>query len=172
MTRKYWIPALLAVVLVLAMSIGPAWAYFTATTSAVGGITISVEPTTDIDEPVVREGVKHVVISADEKSKPVYVRVRAFWGDLADTVTCGGEGWTEGEDGWWYYGEILNGGEQSREFLVTVSRLLESKDDIIEGQNFGVVVVHEATPVQYDEDGVPFADWNITLDEWQEEGED
>ena len=166
MKKRIWIPALLALMLVLAMSIAPSMAYFTATTSAVGGLTIRVEPTTDIEEPWIIDGVKHVVISADEDSEPVYVRARAFWGESAGTVSYAGTGWAPAvpDDGWLYYDTILNGGESAEEFLVTVSRLVEREEDIVEGENFNVVVVYEATPVQYDEAGRPYADWSIQLD--------
>ena len=177
MKKRIWIPALLALALVLAMGIAPTWAYFTATTSALGGLTITIGPSTDIEEEV-QIGVKHVVISADEDSEPVYVRARAYWGDSAGTVTYGDieldqqgtvgwsddTNWTAGGDGWYYYGPILNGGESADEFLVSISRIRESKDDLIDGENFSVVVVYEATPVQYDEAGQPYADWSITLD--------
>ena len=160
MRKRIWIPAVLALALVLAMSIGPAWSYFTATTSASGGAVIHVEPTTDIEEPDVSAGVKHVVIT-NVGEQTVFVRVRAFAGDYAGTLTYEGEGWTDGGDGWWYYDEALEAQTDSSALLITVPELTEADKSALEnGENFSVVVVHESTPAVYDEaTGTLVPDW-------------
>ena len=165
MKRSRILLTFLALALVLSMGIGTAWSYFTATTRAAGEMWVHLDTTTDIEEPTVVNGEKHIVITNDEGSEPVYVRARAFAGASAGELTYSGEGWTDGGDGWYYYGSILEGGDASEELLVRISALLEDKDDLEDGDNFNVVVVYESTPVQYDADGVPFADWSLILDE-------
>ena len=160
MKHRNRILAVLAVVLVLAMSIGPSWAYFTATTSTAGSATIHVKPTTTIDEDVI-EGAKRVVIT-NVGAEDVFVRARAYAGEAAGNITYAGEGWRDGGDGWWYYDEILTTteeGKDSEELLVTISALKDDKDGLEDGQNFSVVVVHESVPARYDDDGIAYADW-------------
>lgn len=33
-----------------------------------------------------------------------------------------------------------------------------------DGESFNVIVIYESTPVRYDENGEPYADWSETLD--------
>lgn len=156
-TKRSIILALAAVVLVLAVSLPTAWAYFTTYTEAKGGVPLQpwrVE--TKIKEEVTN-WVKHVVIENSEDGGPVYVRARAYSGSIYP-LTYTGEGWTDGGDGFWYYDGILNGGEATPELLVKIDGVPK---DAVDGQEFNVVVVYETTPVQYDQDGKPYADWNL-----------
>lgn len=122
MKRKHTGLAILGVVaalLVGSMSLGRAWAYFTDTTSATGGIAIKVAPSTDISETF-GAGAKHVVITNDEDSVPVYVRVRVD----ANAESLGGvsgTGWADGGDGWWYYGIVVDPAGATDELQVGIT---------------------------------------------------
>ena len=164
MKRRTIFLAVLAAALVLVMGIGSAFAYFTATTSAAGSITISLEPRTEIHEPDVINGVKHIVITNEEDAEPAWVRAQVFAGASAGELTVDGSGWTDGGDGWYYYDAILEPGGQTEELLVTISRLVDTEDAPEEGDNFNVVVVYESTLVLYDEAGEAYADWDLILD--------
>lgn len=69
-----------------------------------------------------------------------------------------GEGWTLGEDGYYYYKDMIPaGGSTANELLVKIDNM-DSKED------FNVVVIQECAPVLYDENGNPYANWDMILD--------
>ena len=147
----------LAVVLVLSASVSAAFAYFTTYAEAKGGYEI------EMGETHIREDfydwTKRVTVVSDEDAQPVYVRARAFSGSQYP-LSYSGEGWTQGSDGYFYYDQILYGGQVTSELVVRISGVPE---DAVPGSGFNVVVIYETTPVQYDENGNPYADWNITF---------
>ena len=178
MKLKTKLLASLAVALVLGMCIIPAWAYFTASDEANGGIQVTVTPSTDIHEWV-RGSEKHVVITNDEDATAaVFVRVGVF--TSLETKTLEGENWAgpTGTDwtgpaglGWFEYSDAdgliaLEPGQETTEFLVDVEfptiKSATQPDGTAEvGDNANVIVLYESTPVQYDADGNPYADWSI-----------
>ncbi len=166
MKRKDILLVILAFALVLSMGIGSAYAYFTSSASASGGLDVSVKPSTDITEPKFDDQTKHVVISNAIGAEPVYVRAR-FFSSLP--VEISGTKWSAepDEDGWYVYSEIIPGGEQSEELLGKITFPADAED----GDNYNIVVVYEATPVQYDADGNPLEpDWTLVLDDGMSEG--
>ena len=161
MKKKTIVLAALAAVLTLEAAAGSAWAYFTTYTEARGGYPIELEDTTTIREEF-SAWTKHVVVASEKDSRPVYVRVKALNGSeytLTYTDTCGK--WTPGSDGYYYYSDIVNGGEATGGLDIKIGNVPESVED---GSSFNIVVVYETTPVRYDENGKPYADWNATLD--------
>ena len=89
-----------------------------------------------------------------------YVRVRAFAGS-AYSLQYFGENWTPGTDGYYYYNEIVPAGGSTGTLDIMIA-------GAVDGQSFNVVVVQECTPVQYDEDDSPYADWNVIADSSEE----
>lgn len=167
MKRSTFLLLVLACVMVLSASIGTAWAYFTTSSTAEGGQTVGLAGShTDITETEVVQMIKHVIVSNVEGA-PVYVRARAFSGSAYD-LTYSGDGWADGGDGFWYYGRILNAGEQASELLVSIGNV---PDTPAEGESFNVVVIYESTPVQHDASGNAYADWNVRLDTGSEGGD-
>lgn len=155
---KTKILAAIAVVCILTASIGPAYAYFTASDNAAGRHIVRLTPKPDITEPEVVDGVKHVVVTNAENAGPVFVRAKAFAGsDVA--LSYSGEGWSAAGD-YYEYSEIVNGGESTAELLVSFTK--EGK--LEEGESYNVIVVYEATPVQYEADGTPYADWTLSVE--------
>ncbi len=160
--------AVLASAAVLAGSAGNAWAYFTTYVEARGTQTISLGDETTVEEPTVANWVKHVVITSNEGSEPVFVRARAFTGSkypLAYSDTSGK--WTPNKDGYYYYSDILRAKEKTEELLIQITEVPEEVKDPME---LNVAVIYETTPVLYDEDGNPYADWNGKLDVTVEKG--
>lgn len=147
----------LAIVLILATSISGALAYFTTYAEGKGGVVIQLGDTY-MEQDFSNWQVKAIVGSTPD-SQPVYVRARAFAGDQF-TLVYGGDGWTRDDDGYYNYDEILYGGERTSQLLVQISNIPEGP--ALE-DSFNVVVIYETTPVQYHEDGTPYADWNIRL---------
>lgn len=101
-------------------------------------------------------------------SEPVYIRVKAFCGSEYSLVFSDESGkWTPGEDGYYYYSDIVNGGGTTDELLVKIENVPE---DVTDADSFNVVVVYESTPVLYREDGTPYADWNSKVNTGTVEG--
>ncbi len=144
----------LAVALALTSNIEPGWAYFTSNARARGALTVSLGAT-HLEEDFYN-WTKHVTVVSDPGSQASYIRARAFAGEEYELVYSG-EGWTPGGDGWYYYDEIVYGGEATDELLVQIRNVPE---DAGPGDGFNVVVVYESTPVRYDADGNPYADWH------------
>ena len=140
--------------------------YFTSSTSAEGGFALRLSPDTDIEETYGgRE--KHVRISNDATSVPVYVRARAF-----SSLPCkhSGQGWRASGDGWLYCDEPLMPGTRTEELVVTISfptgrtETVTHPDGTQEqvatkppasGDEHDVTVVYESVPLLYGDDGNP-----------------
>ena len=159
--KKYnWLLASLALVLVLTAGMGSAWAYFTTYVEAKGGYTIHLGDETKMIEEF-QDWTKKVIISSKEGSTPVYVRVKAFCGEEYALQYSDAAGkWQLGADGYYYYQDILAGGLSTSELDILIKNIPMNVEI---GTSFNVVVVYECTPVQNDENGNPYADWNYIL---------
>ena len=163
--RKYYpkVLALAAACTVASAGIGTAWSYFTTYAEAAGGYTIHLGDRTEIREDFT-DWTKHVAISNEESSEPVYIRVRAFSGSQY-TIVYSGEGWTLGSDGYYYYNNIVNGGGTTGVLNLKIEGIPEEPEAM---ESFNVVVIYESTPVKYHEDGSPYTvqetDWDEILD--------
>ena len=173
MKRTGIIAAVIALSLVIAAGITPAWAYFTDSHNADGGLPITVKPDTEIKEWYA-QATKHVVVSNSEDAEtPVFVRARV---ETALPFTAAGEGWTTEADseGWYYYdGEVAVGAE-SQELTVTFTfptvQSEEQPDGSVYGDNYSAVVLYEAAPATYDENGNPDPQWNYDWEANREGG--
>ncbi len=186
MKRGKKLAAVLGVALVLCAGAGSAGAYFTDHVEAVGG-GFSVEtgdPETKLTERF--QGWTKYVSVENTGEIPVYVRVRAFCGGEYRLVCEEGETWRE-SGGFYYYtgnGGILYPGEKAPELPIKIHGVDEAGNlteipDVPEEnrEKFGVVVVSERTPLQYDGAGEALApeeaDWKSYRPvEWREGGED
>lgn len=158
-----------AVMLVLSAAIGSAWGYFTTFVEVRGGHTLRLGSETEIEEDF-SDWTKHVSITSRPDSVPVYIRAKAFSGSGYDLIYSDAAGkWTLGEDDYYYYSDILYGGQTAEELLVKIEGVPK---DVMDSESFNVVVVYESTPVLYREDGTPYADWNAVLDTGNAEGGD
>lgn len=154
-------PALLAAGMICVSHMGIANAYFTTYVTAKGGYEIAWHK--EKIEEVYNDWTKTITISSEENSIPVYVRAKAFAGSTYELKYMGKD-WTYREDGYYYYNNVLNGGETTSALNVIISKIpIQPK----QGENFNVIVIYETTPVQYDEEGNMIAcgdaDWNEIL---------
>lgn len=170
----------LAVALGLGLAAAPALAYFTASDEANGGMVIKW-PDTDITDDF-DEGGKHVVISNDADSVPMYIRAKFFVPNNITASSIAGEGWEEGANGWYEYRDgdtwtILMPGKNTTELIAKIEFPFSASD--VEGSptsttgdqggeaggtsitkieangtEYNVVVIYEAVPVTYEADGV------------------
>lgn len=160
MKLSHKICALLAVLCVAFASAGTAWAYFTSYAITAGRYPVAIGDRVEIHEEFSR-WTKHVRLTAQADSGPVYVRARAFHSDLYDIEYNVPEGkWRDGGDGWYYYDDILYAGQTTSELTVNIKNVPEEIKDPLD---FGVAVVYESTPVRYREDGTAYADWDAPL---------
>lgn len=162
----------LAVVLVLGAGIHNIWAYFTTYAEAQGGYVIELGDRTHVKEEF-SGWTKRLVVTSKADSQPVYVRARAFCGSGYTLAYEDTEGkWNESGDGYYYYSDILYAGESTSELSVKIDGLKLQRDTdpvtgetiytyegLEVGESFNVVVIYESTPVRYDENGNPYADW-------------
>lgn len=143
----------LALVMVLGASVGESLSYFTTYVTARGGHPIRLEAVDVRVRERMDGNVKQISIENVGEAE-CFVRVLVLHDSLAE-VTFSGEGWTLGDDGYWYYSQPLAPGE--------VSSVLSAAVTAVEGadQDYQVVVYAEATPVLHDEAGNAYADWNM-----------
>lgn len=153
--------------LILSAGAGSTWAYFTTYTEARGGYPIQLGSQSRVEEEV-GEWTKHVTVSNDENSsQPVYIRVKAFSGSQYALTYSSSGAWSPGEDGYYYYSGIVEPGGTTEVLDIKIEGV---PADAKEGDSFNVVVIYESTPVCYQEDGIPYADWSMILDNGTTEG--
>ena len=98
------------------------------------------------------------MISLKENLSPYFIRMKALIPanvELESWRTDTEDSWNEANDGYWYYREALEGGGSTTELTYKINILDE------EIEEFSVPVIVEYTPAQYDEDGNPFANWEL-----------
>lgn len=158
--KKPVILATAALALTAALTVGSAMAYFTTYSTASGGVKMDMGFTETIPEEKVDTDGKHITIK-NVGDYECFVRVKVFAEREVDYKPS--EGWTLKDDGYWYYEAVLPAGESTTELLVTYT--FPEGD---EKEEFDIVVIQECTPVYYDEEGNPKADWNYVITEEQQ----
>ena len=172
MKRKSIALFALAFALVMGMAITPAGAYFTDTSTANGGLPITVQPDTYIYEWV-KGAQKHIVVSNGEDAAPVFVRVQI--GHAKDLpVDVSGDGWekVEGDDSVWYvYQSQVDGGGETTELVAKINfkAVTDSKNPPAPGTKYNVTVFYEAVDAKYNADGTPdYGEWKRFLKQTKE----
>lgn len=151
--------AALALILVLGANLRGAMAYFTTYVVAEGGYPIRLGSSDDFHEEISNWTKRLSVEISEDSEDAVYVRARGFCGSLYTLSYDDVAGnWTDGGDGWYYYNILLHPGEGTTVLDVHIEGVPAEPE---EGEGFHVVVVYETTPVQYREDGTPYADWSL-----------
>ncbi len=159
MKKKSLILIAACAVLILTASIGSAFAYFSTYEKALGGYVLHLGDYIEWTEDF-QDWTKHVQItSRADSEEDVYVRVIAYGGSV-NLQYSGDSRWTPGADGYYYYSDILKPGESTSFIDVKISNIPMD----VEPESFNVIVYYEATPVRYQPDGTPYADWNELLD--------
>ena len=158
-SKKSLCLAAAALALTAGLSVNSAMAYFTTYATAAGGVTISLGSTTTVPEETVSDWTKHIVIK-NTGDFECYVRVKVFAGDkYQDGLKYQGcEIWSRGEGYYYYYSDVVPAGGETEELQVKI----DSKDS---EEEFNVIVAQECTPVLYDDQGNPYADWNAKQEE-------
>ena len=152
-----------ALILVTAVTIGSAMAYFTTYVTAKGGYVVELGFTkTEIEEEV--EYGEKIIALTNTGDFDCYVRMKALTGDAYKDSLVYSEPenagrWTPGADGFYYYSDIVAPSETTSELVVRFS--FPAGNEPID---FNVIIIQECTPVLYDESGNPYADWSVVAD--------
>ena len=162
--QKRMVLAAAALVLMAGAATKEAMAYFSAHVTASGGHVLELgSVSTEIQEEVA-DWTKTILI-ANTGDSACYVRVRAFAGSQYG-LTYGGADWTGGNDGYYYYTNILEAQAESAALQIKIDHT-EAEGD------FNVIVVQECIPVPYSDEGEPLtwdqADWTKSADIVKEE---
>lgn len=167
MSRKRAATTLFTLVLCLALiaPVGVAWAYFTSYATTKGSVPLSLGAKTEITEDF-SNWTKSVTISNSSDSVPVFIRAKAFSGTIYPLLFEGAS-WDLGKEGFYYYADPVAPGSATSVLKVIIEG---APSDAQENDQFNVVVVYESTPVLYDSEGNPYADWSMTLDKGTFEG--
>lgn len=154
--------AVAALLLIGSLTIEKTMAYFTAYDLAEGGVKLELGFTETVPKEDVVSGQKKITLT-NIGDYACYVRLKALTGDkykdqLVYSEPDGAGKWTPGEDGYYYYSDILQPGESTTQLNVSFAFPEEEPAD------FNVIIIQECTPVLYDENGNPYADWNNVAD--------
>jgi hypothetical protein len=160
--------AAVSATLIIASSIGSAFAYFSTYERALGGYVVHLGDYEEITEDFQDWTKKVVVTNKTNSTESVFVRVKAFAGQSVDLIYSADADWTPGADGYYYYGKVLAPGETSSQIDVKIANIPQTVDP----KSFNVVVVYEAAPAKYQPDGTAIPDWDQKFDVTYEQGGD
>lgn len=142
-----------AVLLVLVTAVGLAGAFFSDYEHAIGQATFQLGGNTTIEEEV--KGLEKTITIHNNGEGDAFVRVSIF-GPEADeangikgmTVSAG-DGWSEGEGGFWYYQNVLPKDGDTTAIIASIADVPVTVDL----SELDIIVVHESVPVVYDTEG-------------------
>lgn len=164
LSKKTICLAAAAIALTGTLAVGSAYAYFTTYSEAKGNVVFQMGETRTEPHEEVEKG-KKIVSIENTGDYDCYIRVKAYAGNNYNLSYAdgGSRKWYDGGDGYWYYKDILEAGSISETVLVNIPK--ELLEDITDEKDLNVIVIQECTPVQYDDDGEPYADWNVTFED-------
>ena len=157
----------LALLLVAGLLVETAMAYFTTYKVAEGGVKLNFGyAEMMLSETVNLEAQQKEITVKNAGDAACYVRIKAFAGeenkDDLYYVEPGDAGkWGPGtsEDGFYYYSEIVPANGSTTP--IHVGFFLPEGEEAME---FNVIIIEESTPVLYDAQGEPYADWDAQAD--------
>lgn len=143
-----------AVLIVAAAKPQSSSAYFTAYDTAAGSVTLNYSYGNELHEDV--DGLEKEITVKNTGENEAFARVKILLGSQIK-YTIDGEDWYLSSDGYIYYNKVLAAGETTAVLKVTLTPAEGFNSD------FSVVVAEETVPVQYDNDGAPYADWEMRM---------
>ena len=166
--KRYLALFVCALTAVTAANVNQASAYFTDYTEAQGGLQakaikiIADEYVSDLQKTITVKNVGEV---------DCWARAKVISGSLFGITYEPGDDWRDGGDGYWYYDKILNPATDTEGTQISspikASITIEGEVDADEFMSeFNVIVITECTPVLYDNQGQPYADWNLAAQNW------
>lgn len=152
-----------------ALTLESSMAYFTTYVSAEGGHIVNMGAQTEITEEKGRMS-KRVTIQNVSETNDCYIRVKVLCGAPIDFQYSEGDNaaltnWSyNDQDGYYYYGPIVGPKESTTILNVAVKNIPADFDR----DTFNVIVLQECTPVLYDDNAQPYADWDYVYSDYQE----
>ena len=143
-----------ALILVLGVGVTPSLSYFTTYVTAEGGYDIVLKQVkSELHEDYDYNAKAKNIQIENVGEVDCYVRVRVLAGSTVG-LSFSGDGWYQ-DGNYWYYRDIVKPGE--------ITGLLQAKidHDQTSDREYNVIVISECTPVLYDKDGNPYADWTL-----------
>ena len=154
MIKKELFIVLAVLVMIVAVSVPSAMSYFSTYTETLGTKELHFIYSSEFNESV--DGNKKIItIKADADSEPIFVRVKYFApagvnvSPIDDTVF-----WQE-RNGYYYYYQPIAGGEETKSLVLAIN----ITGDHEEGDVEHVIVIYEAIPAKYNDNGIGFIDW-------------
>ena len=147
MNRYRKLLVFVSLILLVTVMVPNALAYFSTYTQTKGMKIITVGDESQIEEKEVKNGIKSIVISADDGSSPIFVRVKAIHITGITTSTSTSD-WSKVDD-YYYYAYPLDGfNDTSYSKSVALELAVNIPADIKDrvGEEVHVVVVYEAIP--------------------------
>ncbi len=139
-----------SVILLVAVVVPNASAYFSTYTQTKGKKLITLGDDSQIEEPKVENGIKTIVISADDDSSAIFVRVKAIHigsitteKNTTKTDSYDPDKWTKDGD-YYYFSDPLDGKNDTDITKSTTLDLKVNIPDSISRDEVHVVVVYEA----------------------------
>ena len=109
--KKPLIMAAATLALTGTLAVGSAMAYFTTYSTAGGGVKMNMGFTETVPIEDVDENGKHITIK-NTGDYDCFVRVKAF-APVELTYNAPDGGWTAGDEGYWYYDDVLPAGKKT-----------------------------------------------------------
>lgn len=171
-SKRNILVAAFALSLVAAVSIKPAFAYFTDTVTASKRVQVAVgADVPDTNDSV--DGMVKTVSISNTGDYDLYIRVKAIYSSnyVAAINAASSAKWSLSDDGYYYYSDIVKA-KTTSDGADVIDSTEDLKLDIslangaaVTDKDFNVIIVQEATKVLYDENGNPYADWNFVITE-------
>ena len=143
-----------ALVTVVSLSVGSAMAYFSTYVVHSGAQEINLEFSKTVIQEEIGAGVKKITVK-NAGNMECFVRVRVAAGSehAFRWSVANSDGWTSGEDGYYYFDEALAPGGVTSQLLININTA-DLKEE------FNIIVIQENTPALYNERGEAYADWD------------
>lgn len=155
MKRKWCLVVAAAIMLISVNAVKPAMAYFTDSVATEGKIQLKLgNSIPKIDENV--ENMTKKITITNTGDYDIFVRAKALAPESCTITLTETEGWSKGDDGYYYYSKPL------APKAATESQLILGINNSLSG-SFNVIIVQEATKVLYDQDGKAYADWDAVV---------
>ena len=152
MMKKNKLIIFMILALLLLVSVPSIFSYFSTFTMTKGSKKIVMQNSTYMKEEV-KSWAKNIVVEADDDSDPVTVKVRVFAPEyIQQLLSFSGENWSKDGD-FYSYSLPIDGKADTADYAQETSELVIKIDetklptDVKDGDDFHIVVVYEATPL-------------------------
>ena len=162
MNKKIYILAI-TIAFMISLIVGATYSYVYDNSIANGSVNISVTTLANISERD-SNNIKYVKVTSsnDESNMPLYTRIKTITDDYSNIefLNLTNTNWDYRSDGYVYFKNILDPGDETTELEIKMNKLLET--NLENNTNFNVTVIFETYPVIYDDSAnpLPYYEWD------------